>query len=255
MSGRLLSFSQYLQSADNVKVIELFPRSQKNFTYDFGTDVSTYTFTADYQSLLVDEITYNRDSGEPNFTSSNMIGYFNNVTSVPGANINDGDASIGQVVLTIPEQRYTGPLLPNARDNVVMTVLSFQWDTGTTPVQKDSHRWAIIERWEPEVTVGDPILSNTFIAIGVGAISTFSSDVGTDANRTEGTYTVPGLPDASSEGTGNTFSIIVDSSGGTTVNITSRGTGFAPGDTIKILDSTLGAGGGADITVTVSTTA
>ena len=111
MSGRLLSFSQYLQSADNVKVIELFPRSQKNFTYDFGTDVSTYTFTADYQSLLVDEITYNRDSGEPNFTSSNIIGYFNNVTSVPSGNINDDDASIGQVVLTIPEQRYTGQSL------------------------------------------------------------------------------------------------------------------------------------------------
>jgi len=256
MSGRLLSFSQYLSSLDNVKVIEMFPRSQKSFSYNFGTDVSGFTFTADYQSVLVDTITYNRDSAEPNFTDSNITGYFNNVTTIdPSTYIDETQEASGIIKLTIPEERYTGPLLPNARDNVVMTVVSFQWETGDTPVQKDSHRWAIIERWEPEVTVGDPTLSNTFIAIGVGAISTFSSNESTDASRTEGTYTVTGLPDASSEGKNNTFQIIVDGSGATTVNITARGTGFAPGDTIKILDSVLGAGGAADITVTVSTTA
>ncbi len=31
MAGRLLSFKEYLGGADNVQVIELFPRSQKHF--------------------------------------------------------------------------------------------------------------------------------------------------------------------------------------------------------------------------------
>jgi hypothetical protein len=45
MSGRLLDFSQYLGGADNVKVIEMFPRDRKAYTYNFGSTVSSYTFT------------------------------------------------------------------------------------------------------------------------------------------------------------------------------------------------------------------
>ena len=255
MSGRLLSFSQYIQSADNVKVIELFPRSQKAFTYDFDNDVSGYTFTSDYQSLLIDNVTYDRQTSEPSFATSNIIGYYNNITSVPAGNINDAGAATGAVTLTIPAARYTGPLLPNARDNVVMTVVSFEWETNDSPPQKDSHRWAILERWEPGVTVGDPKLDSTFIAIGVGAISTFSSDVATDTARVAGTYTITGLADGASSGTGATFSVVVDANGVTTVNITARGTTYTAADTIKLLDSNMGGGGGADITVTVSTIA
>ena len=256
MSNRLLDFSQYIGGSDNVKVINLFPRSQKSFTYDFQGDVSGYTFTADQQSLVLDSISFDRATGLPNFADSTITGYMNANSSIDANTyINTSAASTGQVQFTIPSDRYTGPLLPNARKNPVMTVVSFEWETDDSPAQKESHRWAVLETWEPGVTVGDPAVSNVFVAIGVGAISSFTSDAGTDASRTEGTYTVSGLPDATSEGAGHSFLVVVDASGGTTVDILARGTGFAVGDTIKILDNNMGAGGGADITVTVTAVA
>lgn len=253
MSGRLLDFSQFIGGSDNVQVINLFPRSQKTFTYDFNGDVSGYTFTADQQSLVIDNIAYDRATGLPNFADSTITGIMNTVTSIdPATFIDDSQAATGVINFTIPDDRYTGPLLPNARQNPVMTVVSFEWETDSTPPVKDSHRWAVIETWEPGVTVGDPAVSNVFVAVGVGAISTFTTDAATDASRTEGVYTVTGLPDATSEGAGHSFLVNVDGSGVTTVDILVRGTGFAIGDTIKILDNDLGAGGGADITVTVT---
>ena len=256
MSGRLLDFSQFIGGSDNVKVLNLFPRSQKSFTYDFGADVSGYTFTADMQSIVVDQISYDRVTGLPNFTDSTITGFMNTSSSIdPATYINNTAASSGEVTFTIPQNRYTGPLLPNARQNPVMTVVSFEWETDDTPAQYESHRWAVLETWEPGVTVGDPAVSNVFVAVGVGAISTFTTDAATDASRTEGVYTVSGLPDASSEGAGHSFLVTVASNGATTVDILARGTGFAIGDTIKILDNDLGAGGGADITVTVTAVA
>lgn len=151
----LLSFNQYIGGSD-VQVIELFPRSQKAFTYNFGSNVSAYSFSADYQTIVLDQISYDRTTGDPNFTETNVIGYFANVGVVSGSNISNADAGSGFVTLTIPENRYTGNITPNARTNVVMTVLSFEWTTDDTPPQKDLHRWAIIERWEASVKTGDP---------------------------------------------------------------------------------------------------
>jgi hypothetical protein len=256
MSSRLLDFSQYIAGSDNVKVLNLFPRSQKSFTYDFDSNVSSYTFTADQQSLVLDNISYDRQTGLPNFADSNIIGYMNTVTSIdPSTYIDETNQTTGLITFTIPQNRYTGPLLPNARQNPVMTVVSFEWQTGDTPPQYESHRWAIIETWEPGVTVGDPQLHSTFVPIGVGAIATFTDNSATDTDRVAGTYTVTGLPVAGSTGASQSFSITVNDSGVTTIDILARGTGFQSGDTIEILDKDLGAGGAADITVTVSTVA
>jgi hypothetical protein len=256
MSSRLLDFSQYIGGSDNVQVINLFPRSQKTFTYDFSGDVSGWTFTADQQSLVLDNIAYDRATGLPNFADSQITGYMNTVTSIdPSTFINETQAATGVINFTIPDDRYTGPLLPNARKNPVMTVVSFEWASDATPPVKDSHRWAVIEAWEPGVTVGDPTVSVNYIPIGVGAISAFTSNESTDASRTEGVYTVTGLTSAGSDGAGHSFLVTVASNGATTVDILVRGTGFTVGDTIKILDNELGAGGGADITVTVSAVA
>jgi hypothetical protein len=256
MSSRLLDFSQYLAGSDNVKVLNMFPRSQKSFTYDFDSNVTSYTFTADQQSLVLDQIAYDRQTGLPNFADSKIIGYMNTVTSIdPTTYIDETNQTTGLITFTIPQNRYTGPLLPNARQNPVMTVVSFEWQTGDIPPQYESHRWAIIETWEPGVTVGDPQIHSTFVPIGVGAISTFSDNSSTDTDRVAGTYTVTGLADGSSSGTGATFSVVVDANGVTTVNITARGTTYTAADTIKLLDSSMGGGGAADITVTVSTVA
>jgi hypothetical protein len=256
MSSRLLDFQSYIGGSDNVQVINLFPRSQKTFTYDFNADVSLWNFTADKQSLVLDQITYDRVSKLPNFADSIITGYMNSSTTIPaGTYISETNAALGQIDFTIPAERYTGPLLPNARQNPVMTVVSFEWQTGDTPPQYESHRWAIIETWEPGVTVGDPQLHSTFVPIGVGAIATFSDNSSTDSSRAAGTYTVSGLPNAGTTGASQSFSITVNDSGVTTIDILARGTGFQVGDTIDILDKDLGAGGGADITVTVSTVA
>jgi hypothetical protein len=256
MSSRLLDFSQYIGGSDNVQVINLFPRSQKTFTYEFNTDVTGWTFTADKQSLVLDNIAYDRATGLPNFSDSTITGYMNTATSIdPATYINETNQDVGVIYFTIPSDRYTGPLLPNARKSPVMTVVSFEWANEATPPVKESHRWAIIETWEPGVTVGDPTVSVDYIPIGVGAISAFTSNESTDASRTEGIYTVTGVTSAGSDGVGHSFLVTVASNGATTVDILVRGTGFTVGDTIKILDNDLGAGGGADITVTVSAVA
>lgn len=168
MSGRLLSFSQYLGGADNVKVEEMFPDDQKAYTYNFNnSNVSGYTFTADYQSLLLNSVTYNNITGEPNFTDTTVSGYFTNTANVSGSNIDTTSAASGLVTLTIPSDRYTGNVLPNARSNVVCTVLSFQWQTDDTPPQKQRHRFAILERFDPKVgkVPGDPADETNFVAL------------------------------------------------------------------------------------------
>jgi hypothetical protein len=165
MSGRVLSFSNYLQGADNVQVIELFPSSQPTYTYDFNASISSYTFEADYQTIIIDEMSYSTADGTPNFTTSTVLGSYANAT-VGGANINVIDAGAGTVALTIPKNRYTGNITPDARTNVPITILSFRWtDTGVTPNTTDSHRWAIIERFEPDVTIGNPTLGTGYTVI------------------------------------------------------------------------------------------
>ena len=167
MSGRLLDFKEYIGSANNVQVIELFPRSQKSFTYNFGSDVSGYTFSADYQSILLNTVSYDRLTGDPNFADTTVSGYFTNTANVSPSMIDTSSAASGTVVLTIPKDRYTGNIFPSARANVVMTVLSFQWTTDDSPVQQDMHRWAIIERFDPQVgkVPGDPADEANFVEL------------------------------------------------------------------------------------------
>lgn len=255
MAGRLLDFKNYIGGADNVQVIEMFPSTQKLFTYDYGVDVSSYTFEADYQTVVVDTLTYDRVTGKPNFADSTVVGYFANA-EVSNSFINTSSASTGEIVLTIPAQRYTGPITPDARNNIAITVLAFKWTDNTfTPATTDSHRWAIIERYEPDVSPGNPRLDANFVPLGVGAIATFTTDASTDASRVQGTYTISGLAGGDSEGTGATFEVAVSNVGVTSVNITNRGTNYIAADTIKLLDTDMGSGGAADITVTVSSTA
>ncbi len=169
MSSRVLDFKEYIGGADNVVMLNLFPRSQKTFNYNFGLDITNYTFSADYHSIVIDQLAYERNTGNPNFANSRVIGYQDNETQVD-ANvfITVQDAVTGSVNFTIPEQRYTGALLPSARELVVITVVSFEWETGETPPQKDSHRYAIIETWEPGVEPGDPTDETGFVSLIAG---------------------------------------------------------------------------------------
>lgn len=154
MSGRLLDFKQYIGGADNVITVELFNRSKKTYTYDFGFNLSGYTFSADYQSILLDTVTYDRATGLPNFADTNVLGYFDNYTAVPSGNFDTSDGATGTILFTIPDGRYDGLIFPNARNYVVATVVGFQWDDGS--VSQNTHRFLILERWEPGTDMGDP---------------------------------------------------------------------------------------------------
>lgn len=165
MSGRVLDFKSYLGGSDNVIIEEMFPSTQKTFTYDYGADVSSYTFEADYQTIVVDQLTYSTQTGEPNFTTSTVVGYFANA-EIGAANIVTTDAASGRIDFTIPKNRYTGNIIPDARANVAITVVGFSWtNTGVTPNTTDGHRWAIIERYEPDVTPGNPRDEAGFITL------------------------------------------------------------------------------------------
>ena len=172
MSNRLLDFANYIGSPDT-QVIELFPRSQKTFTYSFNTNVTGYVFSADYQTIVIDQMSYDRETGNPNFTDSTVVGYFANVGVVGNAYISVTNPTTGQVNLTIPENRYMGNIFPNARANVAITVLSFQWDSSSaSTARKDLHRWAIIERFDPRTggRIGNPRLE-TNVSINGGFVS------------------------------------------------------------------------------------
>ncbi len=76
------------------------------------------------------------------------------------------DAASGRSDFTIPKNRYTGNIIPDARANVAITVVGFSWtNTGVTPNTTDGHRWAIIERYEPDVTPGNPRDEAGFITL------------------------------------------------------------------------------------------
>jgi hypothetical protein len=254
--ARLLSFANYLGQANNVQVIEMFPSTQKTMAYNFGGDVTNYTFEADYQPIVLDQLSYNSNDGEPNFTNTNVTGFFANAEVNP-SNIVTTDANQGIIKLTIPAQRYTGPITPDARANVTMTVLSFKWtNTGVTPTTTESHRWGIIERYEPDVSPGNPTLSNAYIQLGIGAINTFSDDSSASGLRTAGTYiNVSGTVNGTSQGVDAQFQIVVASDGTLNIDANARGIDYTPGDVITILDSALGGGGAPDVNITVLTTA
>jgi len=163
MSGKLLDFKQAIGGADNVIVLEMFPSSQKEFEYNFNANISTYTFEADYQTLVLDEVTYDRITGNVNFANTSVVGYFANA-EISNTFIDTNDLNTGIVRLTIPKNRYTGNIVPNARANVPATVVGFSW-TDTVANITESHRWVILERYEPDVTPGNPRDEAGFIAL------------------------------------------------------------------------------------------
>ena len=164
-SGRVLDAKQFLGGADNVINLELLPEQTQTFTYDYNANVSGYTFSADYSIVNVDTLTYNVADGSPNYSASNVTGYFANIdlagnskVSVANSYIDTSSASSGTVTFTIPPNRYpaTGYITPSARSNVVLTIMEFTWNDGGSPNRIDSHRYAIVERFSPDRVPGNP---------------------------------------------------------------------------------------------------
>jgi len=153
----VLRFSDYLGGPDNIQVEEIFPSTKRTYQYDFNTNITGWTWALKSQTIVVSPLTWDRYSGEPNFANSLVIGYFaNNTYTVDSTVLTVVNAADGRVNLTIPGNLYTGPIIPDARSKVPISIVTFQWTTADTPTQVNSHRWAFIQCYEPGVTIGDP---------------------------------------------------------------------------------------------------
>lgn len=168
MAG-VLDFQQYIGGADQIKAEQVFPSNQRTLLYDFDRDITGWTFAADYQTIVVDQVTFNRNTGQPNFANSQVIGSFAKV-EVSGDYVPSVvNSSLGTVKVHIPAAMYSGPIIPDARQNVPITIFAVTWTDNSTPAQINTHRWALIQCWEPDVTVGDPTLAVGYTALTLGS--------------------------------------------------------------------------------------
>ena len=87
-----------------------------------------------------------------------------------------------------------------------------------------------------------------------GRILTINTISAADAARTAGTYTALAVNGGAQGGHGAIATAVVNGSGAVTVTLTSPGTNYVVGDTLSLLDSQLGSGGGALLTFNVATT-
>jgi hypothetical protein len=164
MAG-LLDFSQYIGGADNLQTEQAFPSTQRTVVYNFGTDITGWTFSLDFQTVVVDTIAYDRNTGAPNFSNSKIIGTFPSGNITTATYVRVISTSSGTVGITFPGGLYTGPIIPDARSHNPITVIGITWTDDNVPPQINTHRWAFIQSWEPGVTPGDPVLANNFTAI------------------------------------------------------------------------------------------
>lgn len=156
MASGVLSFSDYVGGPDEVVASQVFPSDQKTYQYNFDTNITGWTFTADYQTIVVDQVSFNRYTGQPNFANSQVIGSFPKAELTGNNAPQVVSASSGTVDLRIPAGIYTGPILPDARANVPVTVVAFTWTNAEAFPSTSTHRWALVECWEPDVEIGDP---------------------------------------------------------------------------------------------------
>ena len=167
MAG-ILNFQQYIGGPDSIKCEQIFPSSQRTLIYNYGQDITGWTFAADYQTIVVDTVAFNRNTNQPNFSNSNVIGSFAKAEISGNTAPTVIDAALGTVRVTLPAGMYTGPIVPDARANVPITVVSITWTDDSTPAQINSHRWALVQCWEPDVTVGDPTDDAGYTALTLG---------------------------------------------------------------------------------------
>jgi len=166
MAG-FLEFSQFVGGADSLQTEQTFPSTQKTLLYDFGVDISSWNFLVEHQTVVADVISFDRNTGAPNFATSTILGYF--PSGVVNTSTYVSVVNTSTVAITVPSNLYAGPILPDARSHTPITLVGITWTDNSSPPQRDTHRWAFIQSYEPGVAPGDPILDPTYTAIVIGA--------------------------------------------------------------------------------------
>lgn len=167
MAG-ILEFNSFIGGLDNIKIEQFFPSTQKTFVYNFAKNIAGWSFNLDHQTIVVDSITYDRNTGAPNFATSQVIGTFPSGQISTSTNVQVINTSSGIVAITIPANLYAGPILPDARTHNPITVVGVTWSDNSTPKQINTHRWGLLQCWESGVSAADPILASNYTPILVG---------------------------------------------------------------------------------------
>jgi hypothetical protein len=173
MAG-VLDFQQYVGGADQIKCEQWFPTNRRTLIYNFQQNITSWTFAARFQTLVVDTVQFARYTGQPNFANSTVIGSFeeeNMTTFAAGAYVPTVlNAATGTVRVYHPNGMYTGPIIPDARKNVPVTVVTFQWTDNNSPIANiNQHRYALVQCWQPGTDAGDPTLTTAFIPLVVAS--------------------------------------------------------------------------------------
>ena len=161
----VLTFSQYLGGPDNINIEQIFPSTQRTLNYNFARNITGWTFTIEQQTIVVDTVSFDRNTGAPNFANSTVIGFFPDSVISSATYVTNRNNAAGTVDITIPTNLYTGPILPDARKNVPITIVSVTWTDASSPAQINTHRWAFIQCYEPGVNPGDPTLDANYTTI------------------------------------------------------------------------------------------
>jgi hypothetical protein len=164
----ILNFQQYVGGPDTVQVEQIFPSNQKTVVINYNRNITDWTFVADYQTLIVDTVKFNRNTGQPNFGDSTVIGSFPKYEITGTVAPSVINATSGTVYLHFPAGMYDGPVVPDARVNVPVTVVGLTWTDATTPPQINTQRWAFVQCWEPDVAIGDPTTSTNYTPLTLG---------------------------------------------------------------------------------------
>lgn len=166
----VIRFEEYI-GGQPIYVATQSPKEQKTFILTFknndGTalNISGYSWEVDYQALVVDSLAFDRNTGEPNFANSKVIGRFAKGEVDESIYVKTTNASTGVVSITIPAGCYTGPILPDARKNVPILLVGITYTTSDTPPQIHNQRLAFIQAYTVDVNAGDPTLDNGYTAI------------------------------------------------------------------------------------------
>ena len=73
MAAGVLNFSQYLGGADNIQIEQIFPSTQRTLQYNFSQNITGWTFSLDHQTIVVDTMSFDRNTGEPNFADRKRV--------------------------------------------------------------------------------------------------------------------------------------------------------------------------------------
>ena len=149
MAG-VLDYTKYLTTLQTVtEVGNTFPSNQTTYTYTVGgSGQQGWTATIHWMTLIIDDYTVDAN-GTPDFSNTRAFGYY------PGGSANQYSTG----TISLPANMYTGPILPASTYHAPITIVNINW---TKDGLDYAANLALIQNWEPTVTINDPYLDAAF---------------------------------------------------------------------------------------------